>query len=233
MNYGRGEFAVKTRERILHTSLLLFNEEGEPHVTTVDIANEMDISPGNLYYHFKGKEVIVEILYDRFDEAFTEILQAPLKEELKIEDSWLYLYVVFEEMYQYRFIYQNISDILHRYESVQKRFKRLLTLKYQTALGVINLLRRAGIMSIDDVSAEVLVNNIIMTITYWISYSLLRDGKQTEEITLHKGVFQILSLIAPYLAEGKQDYVRLCEQFYREALKGNFPIRSIQEDISS
>lgn len=211
---------MKTRERILQTSLLLFNQEGESHVTTVDIANEMDISPGNLYYHFKGKEVIIEALYNRFDDAFTDILQAPLNKELHADDSWYYLYVVFEEMYAYRFIYQNLSDLLQRYEFIHKRFRRLLNLKFQTAQTMVRLLREANILKMEEFDVDVLVNSIVMTATYWIAYSTLRDGIQTQHMILHKGVFQILSLIAPYLAEGKDEYRSFCEDFYQKALEG-------------
>jgi len=90
---------MKTRDRILHTSLLLFNEEGEPHTTTVDIANEMEISPGNLYYHFKGKDIIIAELFNQFEHSIGEILKAPVDRSLSVEDNWFHLYVVFEEMY--------------------------------------------------------------------------------------------------------------------------------------
>ena len=212
---------MKTREKILRTSLLLFNEEGESHVTTVDIANELDISPGNLYYHFKGKEVIIENLFEKFEDSFSDILHAPIKKELKMEDSWYYLYVVFEEMYHYRFIYQNLSDLLQRYESINKQFRKLLNLKFQTASSIIASLREEQVLAIDDATVEILINNIVMTITYWIAYSNLRDGKQTEQILLHKGVFQVLSLIAPFLSQGKAEYRELCRQFYLQALAGD------------
>jgi hypothetical protein len=138
-----------------------------------------------------------------------------------MEDSWSYLYVVFEEMYHYRFIYQNLSDLLQRYESINKQFRKLLNLKFQTASSIIASLREEQVLAIDDATVEILINNIVMTITYWIAYSNLRDGKQTEQILLHKGVFQVLSLIAPFLSQGKVEYRELCRQFYLQALAGD------------
>ena len=68
---------MQTRDRILHTSLELFNIEGEADTTTIDIANELDISPGNLYYHFKGKDQIIAQLFSQYEHAMANTLAAP------------------------------------------------------------------------------------------------------------------------------------------------------------
>jgi AcrR family transcriptional regulator len=57
---------MKTRDRILETSLRLFNEAGVAKVSTNRIATEAEISFGNLYYHFKNKGQIVEWLFRHF-----------------------------------------------------------------------------------------------------------------------------------------------------------------------
>ena len=68
---------TSTKERILNTSLALFNREGERNVTTNHIAEALGISPGNLYYHFRNKGTIVAALFERYSQNLLALLEAP------------------------------------------------------------------------------------------------------------------------------------------------------------
>ena len=210
--------AVKTRDRILATSLTLFNEEGEPNVTTVDIAHEMDISPGNLYYHFKGKEAIIDSLYASFDEEISAILQAPLEKSVSVQDSWFYLYVVFEQIYHYRFLYQNLTDILQRYDNISRRFRRLLELKRRTAQAVLDELVEHEVLALSTEDIEPLTEAITMTLTYWLTHRQLTEQNSSEVAMFHDGVFQIVHLITPFLTDDYQHIYREARVLYQAAM---------------
>jgi AcrR family transcriptional regulator len=210
---------MKTRERILQTSLLLFNEEGESHVTTLEIANEMEISPGNLYYHFRGKEAIIPELFDRFEHELTSILNAPIENPLSIEDNWFFLYVVFEEIHEYRFIYRNLSDLLQRFEVLHRHFSRLLDLKTLTAKAICTSLMKNQIININEEEITQLANSITMTITFWMNFQQLRTSETPSHLLMHQGVFQVMSLLAPYFTEQHREFYDGCHAFYQEVLK--------------
>jgi AcrR family transcriptional regulator len=91
---------MKTRDRILQTSLQLFNECGEPRITTNHIADELDISPGNLYYHFRNKDEIIALLFQQFERQMETALQVPERRVPNMEDMWLYLHLVFENIWE-------------------------------------------------------------------------------------------------------------------------------------
>jgi AcrR family transcriptional regulator len=209
---------VKTRDRILHTSLLLFNEEGEPNTTTVDISNEMDISPGNLYYHFKGKDVIIAELFNQFELSLTEILNAPIDKPLDVEDNWFYLYVVFEEMYSYRFLYRNLSDLLERYPELKKRFRRILHLMRQSIHAVLTTLSSEAVLEGEAPEVEALVDNMILLLNYWINYDHLLRDERPPALAIHQGVYQLMTMIAPYLGEQQRDFYQQVQHIYQQTI---------------
>ena len=57
-------------------TLELFNRFGEPNVSTTLISSELNISPGNLYYHFPAKDELVNALFTRYEDALNELLSA-------------------------------------------------------------------------------------------------------------------------------------------------------------
>src|SRR5574341_132454 len=104
----------RTRERILETSLGLFNRRGEPNVTTNDIAQELEISPGNLHYHFRHKSDIVRELFARFRVRLAETLLPPGGEPVHVEDVWLFLHLLFEQVRDYRFLFRALNELASR-----------------------------------------------------------------------------------------------------------------------
>ena len=117
---------MKTAQRILATSLDLFNEHGEASVTSVDIANELDISPGNLYYHFKGKEFIVDALFELHVSQFNELVDKADTGSLLIEERFYYLYLLLEKIHLFRFFYRSPMDLMEKYPDVQKGLVKLV-----------------------------------------------------------------------------------------------------------
>ena len=118
--------ARQTRQRILDTALSMFNLQGEPNVTTNHIADELEISPGNLYYHFRNKDDIIEQLFARYEERMDTALVAPEGRLRDLEDIWLQLHLVFEAIWDYRFLYRDLVDILSRNRRLRLRFARIL-----------------------------------------------------------------------------------------------------------
>ncbi|MEM6582365.1 MAG: TetR/AcrR family transcriptional regulator [Pseudomonadota bacterium] len=214
---------MKTRDRILECSLRLFNDEGEANCTTIDIANELDISPGNLYYHFKGKDQIIGELFTQFEIAIGQTLHAPLDKPLlatqenekgAVEDNWFYLYVVLEELYQYRFLYHNMDDLLRRYPQLVRGFRRIVIQKRAALLAIIDGLLEQSLIDLPESQIMALVENMTLQLTYWLNYDKLLRDERDAQLCIHQGVLQLLTMIAPYLGEEQLAFYRECEHIF-------------------
>ncbi|MFO8141490.1 MAG: TetR/AcrR family transcriptional regulator [Marinobacter sp.] len=205
---------IKTRDRILTTSLQLFNSLGEPNVTTLLISDELDISPGNLYYHFKSKGDIVDELFDSFEAELLELLAVPGDADISLDEFSFFLHLLFEAVARYRFMYQDLVNVLSRHSQLQVRFRRILKKKKAAFTVLCESFRRQGVMLIDEAELLSLCDQLTLTACYWSSFDTLSHLDDRDSVDPGKGVYQMLHLILPYLADEEQQEVRLTSRRY-------------------
>lgn len=203
---------MKTRERILHTSLALFNELGEPNVTTLLIADELDISPGNLYYHFKSKTEILNELFAWYEEAMYGILSVP-ESDMEIEDLWFYLHLIFENIAKFQFLYKDIVTVVAKYPHLEKRFQKVLSTKRKACNAVLERAKQAGRLNASDSEIEALTEHVILITTFWLSYSVINEG-EVQDDALARGVYQVMSVVAPFLEADRRDMINSLKEVY-------------------
>jgi len=206
--------ARQTRQRILDTSLAMFNQQGEPNVTTNHIADEMDISPGNLYYHFRNKDDIIEQLFARYEERMDTALVAPESRLPELEDIWLQLHLVFECIWDFRFLYRDLIDILSRNRRLRMRFARILKRASENSVEVMRGLVRASIMRASAAEIEATATNILVIATFWLNYASA-TGERDEQIAIRKGIVQVMMLMAPFLRDAERVHLDTLTKAYR------------------
>ena len=205
----------QTRERILETSLAMFNALGEPNVTTNHIADELEISPGNLYYHFRNKEDIVEQVFTRYEARMDDALLVPEGRLPNLEDVWMQLHLVFECMWDYRFLYRDLVDILARNRKLKLRFARIMNRASTSATELLRGLVRAGVMRASADEIHALAENILLVATFWMSFDAVRGGKaEAGEADLHRGIHRVMMLIAPFLRDAERYHLNTLAATY-------------------
>ena len=211
--------AGRTRERILSTGLALFNEHGVAHVTTNQIADAAGISPGNLYYHFRHKEDIVMGLYARYEAAVAEFHGDAVARDRAVDDLWLLIHLSFEVIQEYRFIHRDLSDLCAAYPELRRRFLRGLESGIGRTGAYCRALAESGALDATPEEADALAVNISLVTTYWLTLQALRQAGREglavpDDDTVSAGVFQVLSLITPYLRGETQDEFRRVARRY-------------------
>jgi AcrR family transcriptional regulator len=212
---GNAVRTQRTRERILSESLSLFNERGEAHVTTGMIADELGISPGNLYYHFRNKDQIVERLFERFEQRISIEPQWSIEGPGAIEDLWLYLHLMFEAIWDYRFLYRNLDDIVGRNRRLREHFNRIVDAKLAAVQGLCAGLVGAGLMKAGPGEIRALAENVLVVSTYWLNFRAIRRKRETgDSRELGSGAFQVMAIVAPYLTgEARRHLQRLGREY--------------------
>jgi AcrR family transcriptional regulator len=197
--------AVETRARIITAARDLFNGEGYTGLSAVDVANAIGISPGHLYYHFKGKAEIAAVLLDEHIDELAAITSHGLGqlagEAASLEALWTHVHILIEEVQDTRFIWREgralwasdpkLAALIHQAAGSIHRFA-------QTALLA---LRNAGAIRLSDEALDGFAAQMALGITLqatWLEIALGNEADQRALAARAAGLVMLpLTALAP------------------------------------
>ncbi len=208
----------RTAERILEVTLVLFNRFGEPNVSTTLISAELGISPGNLYYHYPAKDELINSLFDRYEQALTELLNAG-EDVRNVEDAWFFMHTLFELIWQYRFLYRDLNDLLSKNRRLETHFQMILKNKTRAVKALLGGMSRSGAIQIDSREIESTATSMVVVLTYWLSFEYVRDPRhaleaENAQLALLRGAHHVLNLLVPYLEPSQRSHLLQLVQAY-------------------
>lgn len=209
----------RTAERILEVTLELFNRFGEPNVSTTLISAELGISPGNLYYHYPAKDELINSLFERYEKALGELLGAS-DGVRNVEDAWFFLHSLFEIIWEYRFLYRDLNDLLSKNRMLETHFQTVLKDKTRAIRSLLAALSRNSAVTIDAREVEPTANSMVVVLTYWLSFEYVRDPRHALEPdnaqqALMRGACHVLNLLVPYLESSQRQHLIQLTSAYR------------------
>ena len=209
----------RTAERILETTLDLFNRFGEPNVSTTLISAELRISPGNLYYHYPAKDELINALFDRYDASLDELLGASTGVR-NVEDAWFFMHTLFELIWQYRFLYRDLNDLLSKNRRLETHFQSVLKHKTRAMRTLLDGMQRTGALQIDSRELEPTATSMVVVLTYWLSFEYVRDPRralepESAQAALLRGAHHVLNLLMPYLEASQRAHLLTLASAYQ------------------
>ncbi|ABU69176.1 TetR/AcrR family transcriptional regulator [Vibrio campbellii] len=204
---------MKTRDKIVYAALELFNQHGERNITTNHIADHIEISPGNLYYHFRNKQEIVREIFALYSaellERFTPIQGS--QESLTMLKS--YLDSIFTLMWKYRFFYANLPEILSRDEQLHDEYIDVQEKLQANLIAIMQEFVSLKLLSVDQEQLKSLVCTLHLIACSWLVYqSAMSPKTQITEQMVKQGMLQMLNVVKPVATEQGMEQLLLLEE---------------------
>lgn len=197
-------FSDKTRDRILISSLVLFNQLGFSRVTTASIAKQTGILEGTLWYHFNTKKDILDAHIQLLSKVFlTENKQASSTDTKTII---LGIFRSYDLIWDFRYILRDdFQKSLNEDELVLETAKKINNSLDQWAEGRIQHSNNNGLLQLNPQQIENLSEITLVIGRYWLDFSSKKYPNASNESLRKKGLSHIFTVLESYLSpEAKQ-----------------------------
>ena len=191
-----------TKEKIKRAAIELFNGGDTLSITTNHIAKKANISPGNLYYHYKNKEEIIKEIYLQMSSNF-EALNS-FEHILSSNNSLKALYEMFDKykelFLEYKFLIRDITTLMAIYPELKELFLLRQEKRISQIEGLFQYFISQDILNIpkEEIHLRAKLNWFVSG--YWHQFTSTSGEITSQSIDETKEiVFKIL--LYPYLTQ--------------------------------
>ncbi|SKA47264.1 DNA-binding transcriptional regulator, AcrR family [Chitinophaga eiseniae] len=152
---------VDTKEKIRNAALKLFNDQGIDVITIRHIAKDLDISHGNLQYHYKNTNDIILVLFNELNDGFSRVfMQRETIQHITLDHFRQWITALIELIWQYRFIFLHFVEVTRRVPEIKTIYNSWDKAREEQFLLLFNTLIKEDIFR-NDIPSHIWKNLII------------------------------------------------------------------------
>lgn len=202
-----------TKSKILKSALKLFNSDGLSKTTLRTIAKEINISQGNLNYHFKKRDQIIEALYFNLVEEINYSIEKSLKFYNQLELIFSISKSMMNLFFEYRFIFLDFSQLMRQNKTIKQHYTLLSSQRKEQFKLIFDVLIDENVLRSEQLPDE--YNNLYSRIQilgdFWMSSAQTTHKKINKSMIKEYGNI-INQAIYPYLTKkGRAQYAVIIE----------------------
>ena len=214
-----------TKSQILEEAIRCFNQNGYGAVTLHEIAQNLEMTRGNLIYHFKDKDTLLQALVR---EMWLKVKEE--KERIGMFPSFQNLLeqskAIFNIQKKYAFIF--LDSFVMSNPKIHKQFQTAAAKSYSDMKAAIAVSIQMGNLKAEEHPGT--YNNIAYIIwvltAFWLNQEIVKGEEKEMEADKDKVLWSIL--LPHFTEKGKAAFIKSFGEEYYNSLGESF-----QPDISS
>jgi AcrR family transcriptional regulator len=196
-----------TKDKIISKAIDMYNAQGFSNITSRDIAKELEMSHGNLEYHYKNKEAILAAIYDRMKEEVSAYFSETNKSLHPFEQFNVLLKKLEHFQGKYKFFNLDVVEISRQFPKLRLKVDTTAQMRKDQMIDFFSLFAKAGYFKDEPNKGFYLrlQHKIRVLITFWVSQeTIFKNFDTTQRISMSQSIWDLL--LPNFTEKGKKEY---------------------------
>lgn len=193
-------FSVKTRDKLLATSLILFNQRGFGAVTTAAIAERAGVLEGSLWYHFRTKKDLLAAHIELIQKVFAVVnAKSDSGDDEVIIDG---IFRAYDVIWDFRYLLRDdFSSLLDDEDEAFHAVQAVNDFLDDWTEGRMRHAEIHGLLNFKENEVENISEIILVIGRYWMDFSHKKYPEEQDVKLRQKGIKHIFTVLKSFLSD--------------------------------